>query len=47
MIGVDAKAVRSTLGEDGGDLYFSYTLDVNSSFLSENEVFINIKEMEQ
>lgn len=36
MIGVDAKAVRSTLGEDGGDLYFSYTLDVNSSFLSRN-----------
>lgn len=43
MIGVDAKKVQSSLSEDGGDLYFSYTLDVNSTFLSDNEVFINIK----
>ena len=44
MIGVSAKSVRSELTEHGGDLYFSYSLYVNSSLLSENEVFINIKE---
>lgn len=44
MIGVDAKTVTSTLDDEGGDLYFSYALDVNSSLLSENEVFINVKE---
>ena len=44
MIGVNAKSVDSTLTEHGGDLHFSYSLDVNSSLLSENEVVINIKE---
>lgn len=44
MIGVDAKKVTSTLTDEGGDLYFSYALDVNASLLSENEVFINVKE---
>ena len=47
MIGVDAKTVKSTLTENGGSLYFSYTLDVNASLLSENEVTIDVKEMEQ
>lgn len=43
-IGVYAKQIRSDLNEHGGDLFFSYNLDINSSLISENEVYINIKD---
>jgi uncharacterized beta-barrel protein YwiB (DUF1934 family) len=44
MIGVNAKQVCSGLTDEGGELYFSYSLDVNSSLVSENEVFIEVKQ---
>ena len=44
-IGVYAKQVSSSLTNNGGDLFFSYSLDVNSNLISENEVYINIKEI--
>lgn len=47
MIGVYTKEMDSQLSDDGGDLYFHYDLDVNSSLISENEVFINVKEQQQ
>ncbi len=43
MIGVYTKSIDSSLSDNGGDLYFSYALDINSSLISENEVFINVK----
>lgn len=43
MVGVYTKQMESNLNEDGGDIYFRYALDINSSLISENEVFINIK----
>lgn len=43
-IGVFTKKINSSLSDSGGDLYFSYNLDINSSLLSENEVYINVKE---
>lgn len=42
-IGVNAKVIDSKLDENGGDLFFSYSLDVNSSLLSENEIKISVK----
>ena len=42
MIGVYSKEVSNQLTEDGGDVYFSYSLDINSSLISDNEVFVNI-----
>ena len=42
-IGVYAKEIKSTLDDTGGDLYFAYSLDINSNLISENEVYINIK----
>lgn len=44
MIGVYTKALDSKLSDAGGDVYFQYNLDINSSLISENEVFINVKE---
>ena len=43
-VGIFANKVDSSLSDKGGDLNFSYTLDINSSFASENEVYINVKE---
>ena len=42
LIGVNAHKVESRLNDEGGDLYFSYSLDINTSLISENEVFISI-----
>lgn len=42
-IGVYAHTVESKLTDDGGDLFFSYSLDLNSSLLSENEIKINVR----
>lgn len=44
LIGVYTKDFSSKLTDCGGDLYFSYELDINSSLVSENEVYINIQE---
>ncbi len=43
MIGVTANEIVSRLNDDGGDLFFKYVIDVNSSFMSDNEVNINVK----
>ncbi|MEG0692101.1 MAG: DUF1934 domain-containing protein [Oscillospiraceae bacterium] len=42
-IGVYTKQIKSSLDDNGGDLFFSYSLDINSNLISENEVYINIK----
>lgn len=44
MVGIKTDEIRSSLDENGGELYLKYTIDINASFMSENEMFINIKE---
>ena len=44
MIGISADEIKSDINDNGGDLYLKYTIDINSGLLSENEMFINIKE---
>ena len=44
MIGISTDEIKNGLSESGGDIYLKYTLDINSSFMSENEMFINVKE---
>ncbi len=43
-IGVSGDRVSADLDDHGGRLQFSYSLDVNTSLASENEVFINVRE---
>ncbi len=43
QIGVFADAIQNNLTEQGGNVYFRYELDVNSVFLSKNEIFIDVK----
>ncbi|MGN0597083.1 MAG: DUF1934 domain-containing protein [Ruminiclostridium sp.] len=44
IVGITADEIRSELTGKGGDIYLKYTIDINSSFMSENEMSINIKE---
>ncbi|MCI7767329.1 MAG: DUF1934 domain-containing protein [Oscillospiraceae bacterium] len=42
LLGVSASKIINRLTEDGGVLYFKYTIDVNSALISENEVYLEI-----
>ena len=44
MVGIFAHSIDNKLNDNGGDLYFKYTVDVNSSYISDNEVYINVKQ---
>lgn len=43
MLGVHGKEVRSRVSESEGELFFSYTLDFNSGFCSQNELQITFR----
>ena len=47
VIGINASKISSTLSDSGGEVYFKYTIDINSSYMSDNEIYVNIKEPEQ
>lgn len=42
LMGIYTKRIINRLDEDGGQLYFNYTIDINSVLISENEVFLEI-----
>ena len=44
LIGVNTDEVTNNLNEQGGEVYLKYTLDINSSLMSENEMKIKVKE---
>lgn len=44
MIGISGNFIKSTLGDNGGDLQFKYSLDINTLLASENEMFIKVTE---
>lgn len=46
-IGVFGEAVTAKIKELKGEIYMSYTIDVNSSLISENKMEIKIKEIKQ
>ena len=47
MLGITAEKIESTVSDIGGDIYFKYTIDINSGYVSENEIYVNIKEVEK
>ncbi len=42
-IGIYTSAIKNELSEDGGDLYMKYTIDVDASYMSDNEIILNVK----
>ncbi|MCL2754634.1 MAG: DUF1934 domain-containing protein [Oscillospiraceae bacterium] len=45
MVGISADDVQCNLGEGGGDMYLKYTIDINSTLMSQNEMFINFEKI--
>lgn len=43
MMGITANDIKSNLDSSGGELYFKYVIDINSSYISDQEIFINVK----
>lgn len=44
MVGIYAHKIKNDLSETGGHLYMRYTVDINSSYISDNEIIMEIKE---
>lgn len=44
MIGVFGEKIKNSISYTGGRLYLSYTIDINSGFISRNQIEILIKE---
>ena len=47
MVGITADDVICNLNDTGGDLYLKYTIDINSTLMSENEMYIDFKDIEE
>ncbi len=43
-VGIYTHAIENNLSENGGRLYMKYTIDINTSYVSDNEIILNIKE---
>ena len=43
MVGIFTKAIENTLTKNGGELLLKYTIDVNSAYVSDNEVLLKKK----
>ncbi len=43
IVGIYTHAIENRLHSNGGDVYLKYTIDVNSSYVADNEIYINIK----
>ncbi len=44
QMGIQTGDIKSTLGDNGGDLFFKYVIDVEASLLGNYEVSINVTE---
>lgn len=47
MVGVHGNRIKSSLTDAGGNLELKYSLDINSMYSSENEMYIHIKESQR
>ena len=43
MMGINAFDVKNNLSPNGGSLYLKYSIDINSDFVSENELNLTVK----
>ncbi|MBQ8514572.1 MAG: DUF1934 domain-containing protein [Ruminococcus sp.] len=41
-VGIFTHKIENSLSENGGSLYLKYTLDVNSAFMSDNEIYLDV-----
>lgn len=43
VIGIYTHSIDNKLSENGGSLYMKYTIDINTSYMSDNEIIMNVK----
>lgn len=43
MIGISTTAMRNKLGENGGEIYVKYTIDVNAGLMATNEITVKVR----
>lgn len=43
LLGISTSRIINRMNEEGGEVYFKYTIDINSAFISENEVYLSVK----
>lgn len=43
MVGIYTHAIENNLTPEGGKLYLKYTVDINSSYISDNEIYVSIR----
>lgn len=43
MMGINAFEVNNEMTPEGGKLYLKYSIDINSDFVSENEINLTVK----
>ena len=41
-VGIFTHKIDNSLSENGGSLYLKYTIDVNSAYMSDNEIYLDI-----
>lgn len=46
-VGIFTHKIENNLSENGGKLYMKYTIDINTSYVSDNEIILNVKETPQ
>lgn len=42
IMGIYTHGIVNNMDENGGELYFKYTVDINSGYVSDNEVYITV-----
>ncbi len=42
MMGIFTHCIYNDVDENGGELYLKYTVDINSSYVSDNEIYIKV-----
>lgn len=47
VVGINTKTIENGLTDSGGRLYMKYTVDLNSSYMSDNEIILNITTLNQ
>jgi uncharacterized beta-barrel protein YwiB (DUF1934 family) len=44
-VGIYTHKIENNLSEDGGSLYLKYTIDVNSAYMSDNEIYLDVAKL--
>jgi len=45
IVGINTKKIENNLTSEGGNLYMKYTIDLNSTYMSDNEIYFDIKSL--